>query len=263
MDCPRIHFEEEGIDSYVKMAEKTANQVFDSNHPMIDLLREYDKFFRKNLWELQSITHGLHTILGMNAYMLFLSAVHVAASGAAASVFPLLRTSLESACYSLQMYRNPNLASVWARRHESEFHHKECRQKFSVKIASKLLEDEGQNNAADFTRRAYDSSIDYGAHPNVKGLVNHIGYDDKRDDGMVAVNLTGLYGPSHTETIRALCACLDMGLAIITVLALLETPLNAIMSDELQKLYSEKDLVTEKYFRTPKSIFLLIFNCIS
>lgn len=234
---------EGGIDSYIAAADETTAELLTSNEPLITALREYDTYFREGLWR-QHQPPAVPLVLCMNAYQLFLAGSRMALSGHCAAVFPLLRTALESAAYASLMTRKPELQEVWTRRHQGEAEKKACRKAFTFEKAIGLLKDRAPDIHA-LAVLGYEGAIDYGAHPNVKGVFGHVSIDDQ--DDFIAVSHTSLYGATHIETIRGLCACLDFGFAIICIIALSSPEFSDALLADLSRLNEAKNAATERY----------------
>jgi hypothetical protein len=209
----------DGLDSYMAAADETAAELLQGTDDLVTALRRYDHYLRHGLWAHGSRSSAIGCILQMNAYMTFLAGIRMALSGHAAAVFPLLRTALESASYGLLIERDPVLADVWTNRHRSETDKKACRKAFTFARGVVHLKDMAPD-LYDLAKLVYEGAIDFGAHPNLKGVASHLSIDENRPDGMTAFTLTSLYGSAHIETVRGLCACLDFGLAIIGMIAL-------------------------------------------
>lgn len=64
---------------------------------------------------------------------------------------------------------------------------------------------------------------------------------------MVAVTHTSLYGSGHHETIRGICACLDFGFAIISIITLSGETVTKKLQDELQALNNVKEAAIAAY----------------
>ncbi|WP_217075480.1 hypothetical protein [Burkholderia multivorans] len=94
----------------------------------------------------------------------------------------------------------------------------------------------------------YEGAIDYGAHPNIKGVFGHVSIEDQ-DADFVSVSHTSLYGATHIETIRGLCACLDFGLAIISIIALSSPEISGALLADLSHLNEAKNAATKRYER--------------
>lgn len=250
-DKKPIIFMDGGLDRYMAMADETASELLDGNDPLVAGLRKYDEFMRRDLWTHTSIAPGLGFVLAMNACMMFLGGVRMALSGHSAAVFPILRTALESASYAVIIQREPELGDVWSNRHESATHRRECRNKFSFERGVRHLDDTAPELLT-LARQVYEGSIDYGAHPNVKGVAGHLSIDEEREDENIAVTLTALYGSGHIETVRGLCACLDFGLSIIALIALADPEVTKTINEDLQKLSDLKNEATAIYMRVPE-----------
>lgn len=237
-----------GLDHYMQAADETAVELLGGGDQLVKALRQYDDYMRRDLWKNSSKSAGIGSILSMNACMMFLAGARMALSGHSAAVFPLLRTALESASYAMIIERDPTLIDVWTNRHQSEADKKASRNAFTFErgaIHLKGLAPEIYGLA----KQAYEGAIDYGAHPNVKGVAGHLSIDDESDDNYTAVTITALYSSTHIETVRGLCACLDFGLAIIGLIALAPTEIGDGIEDQLQTLSDIKNDATDRYRR--------------
>lgn len=229
----------------MREADETSAELLKGNSPIVIVLRQYETYFRENLWHAPLPT-PVALALGMNAYQIFLAAFRMALSGHPAAVFPLLRTALENAAYSYLIQKNPQLQEIWLQRHQGETQKKACREAFTFKKAISSIE----GKAPDIHKLAidsYESSIDYGAHPNIKGVLSHINFEDQPNDQFIALKHTSLYSSGHIETIRGLCACLDFGLVIIGIISLsLPEPRRSLEGD-LNRLNKAKNEATSPY----------------
>lgn len=207
------------LDSYMAAADETAAELLQGDDCLVAALRRYDEYLRCGLWAHVVGSSTIASILQMNAYMVFLAGVRMALSGHATAVFPLLRTAMESAAYGLLIERDPVLAEVWTHRHRSEADKKACRKAFTFDQGIVHLK-EMAPDVYDLAKLAYEGAIDFGAHPNLKGVASHLSINENRPDGMTAVTLASLYGSAHVKTLRGLCVCLDFGFAIIGMIAL-------------------------------------------
>jgi len=71
--------------------------------------------------------------------------------------------------------------------------------------------------------------------------------DETRTDGFNAVSHSSLYAANHHETIRGLCACLDYGFLIISIIALAGPKLSGRLQTELQALNDAKEAAVAEY----------------
>ncbi|OYX33895.1 MAG: hypothetical protein B7Y99_06525 [Caulobacterales bacterium 32-69-10] len=238
-----------GLEAYLAVADETAAELLASDDRWVATLREYDLHFRTRLWS-EGAPDTMALILFMNAYQLFLAGVRTALSGHSVAVFPLLRTALESAAYGGLIAAKPELTTVWTNRHRDDAAKNACRNAFTFAKAIAPLKDRAPD-IHDLAVLTHDGAIDFGAHPNIKGVFGHVSLDEDRSDDFAAVTHTSLYSARHIETIRGLCACLDFGLAIIGVIALAGAFPSAQVVSELQALNDAKNTATEPYSAPP------------
>lgn len=236
----------DGLKQYMSLADETTRELLFSDDKLVKTLHLYDDYFRGDLWLHVPPTPWLGFILFLNAYQMFLAGARMALSGHVAAVLPLLRVALESAAYGFLIEKNPELADIWTNRHTSEHDKKACRKAFTFDKAIIGLNDVAPDIYA-LAKAAYESAIDYGAHPNPRGVIGHVSIDEARADGLAAIVHTSLYGAGHLETSRGLCACLDFGLAIIGIIVLSGADVSKKQVDELQALSDVKNAVTADY----------------
>ena len=109
----------------------------------------------------------------------FIGAVRLSCSGQTTEAWALLRACLENSLYAFYIANNPDLANVWFDRHKSEAHKKKCKKLFVIGTMLKALEAESRSIAKE-AKRLYDTSIDWGAHPNERSLTPNL---VKKQDG--------------------------------------------------------------------------------
>ncbi|WOC16135.1 hypothetical protein [Pseudochrobactrum sp. MP213Fo] len=97
-------------------------------------------------------------------------------TGLVAAIFPLLRTALESASYGQLIERDPVLADVWTHRHCSEVDKKACSKAFTLHPGIVHLKDVAPD-VYDPAKLTHEGTIDFGAHPNLKGVASHLSID--------------------------------------------------------------------------------------
>lgn len=243
-----------GLDLYMSIADDTAIELLASGNQIVTVLREYDTYFRERLWRADQPS-ALPLMLQMNAYQLFLASSRMALGGHCAAVFPLLRTALESATYAGLMIHNPELEQVWSNRHmgetdaEKTAFRKACSKAFSFRNAIEQMKglEAHAPTILKYIADCYEEAIDHGAHPNIIGVMGHVSINDPREDGRVAANFTSLYSAHHIETLRGLCASLDYGFAIISLIALSRLSVSDALLEELNHLVDAKEKAAASY----------------
>ncbi|MDZ4374370.1 MAG: hypothetical protein U1C74_23510 [Phenylobacterium sp.] len=233
-------------------ADETTHALLSSDDELVAAIWAFDDYCRERLWANADVD-AVALVLMMNAYQMYLAGVRTALGGHTTAVFPQLRTALESAAYGGLIVAQPELAGTWTSRHQSDAARKACRDHFTFAKAIKPLKARAPS-IHDLSNDAYDNAIDFGAHPNIKGVFGHVTVDEDRPDGFYGVNHTSLYGPGHIETVRGLCACLDFGLAIISIIALSLPMPDDQIAEDLQRLSDAKNAATAPYDRPPEEV---------
>jgi hypothetical protein len=237
---------------YLSTGDEITAQLLKSNSPLLEAIAQLHDFFPGTLWRGDVELTPNQAMLSMNAFMLFLSAVKMSLSGHVAATFPLFRTALESACYACLMGQYQSLETVWRHRHHGDEQRKLSRREFAsaVSDAAKLIEaTQPSPGVAAWINEAYDSAIDFGAHPNPKSIFRHVDVPQDGGDHWL-VTLVGLHDPESSSASVSLMACLDFGLVIAVVLSHCVGGEKPGASEELQRLNDLKnDLETRLFVR--------------
>lgn len=157
------------------------------------------------------------SVLILSAHASFRAAMFLALSGQLLPVFMTLRGALESALYANAITADPGLEEVWLHRHRDTASRERCRQGFTAAKMFACLAKEQDQAFADSVRNGYDSTIDFGAHPNSRSILSSIRIEDRKDD--YVLDFVYAHGPQSWELRRALVACAEIGyLALMTSL---------------------------------------------
>src|SRR5258708_10058835 len=158
------------------MADECLQELRASESSFVAVLFQYDDYFRRDLWEHTAPPQTFALLLFLNAYQLFLAGARIALSGHPAAIFPLMRTALESASYGFLLEQQPALSEIWSNRHRSEADKKACRKTFTFDRAIAGVNDKAPDIYR-LAKEAYEGAIDFGAHPNLRGVFGHITVD--------------------------------------------------------------------------------------
>jgi hypothetical protein len=108
-------------------------------------------------------------------------------AGQSPETFVLLRSCLEYSGYALLIHKEPNLAIVWLRRHQDEDTFRGLRKQFlAIKVARVIQSTDPR--LGDLYNELYDRAIDFGGHPNAKGVTASMTRDE---DSYLAIYLHG------------------------------------------------------------------------
>ena len=239
------------MSDYIHKTNIITQEIIEKNSDIFISLLAFDTYFRTTLWRNVKSFDPIAMTLALNAYMLLLGGVRVAMTGHVTATFPVLRTALESACYGYLIAKQPSLSSVWSNRHTDAAARKSCRKAFGsavTEVAKRVERD--QPGGGLWIADAYDVSIDFGAHPNVKSVFGHVMVqDEKPDDPFYRLNFAGLYGADHRETQRMLIGCLDFALAIGVVSTRALNAPDQEHQRQLTQLNDLKNRVSDEFFK--------------
>lgn len=103
----------------------------------------------------------------------YLASIRLAMSGQIPESFALLRSAIEQAWYALHIARDPNptsRAEIWLKRNDGPSEKAACKKEFTVKNV-RTTHEACDQATADQLREVYETSIDFGAHPNQMGML--------------------------------------------------------------------------------------------
>ena len=144
------------------------------------LLSEIDVVFHKAIEYLFNTNQPFAAFFLLRAHSSFLAGSRLSMSGQVPEGYACLRLALENALYGLYLTNKPESQETWFGRHDSEASKKAMREKFKVGTLFKTLR-EVNKTAADATEQLYERTIDYGAHPNERALMQILNIDKGED----------------------------------------------------------------------------------
>ena len=141
------------------------------------------------------------------------AACGAALSGQAAETFVLLRAALEAAGYALHIQRNPALALLWLKRHDSDADLKAAKKAFEVGSVRRTVEAADRAGSKVFDK-LYQRTIDHGAHPNMFSILGNASVepsDRGRDMSHILLHGDGLaLDHGLKSTAQAGICCLEI-----------------------------------------------------
>lgn len=216
--------------------------MLEADNAAVRGFRLFHAFVARGKWAEGANLSPVAGFLTMNAHMLFLAGAHTALQGHAAATFPLLRTALENVCYAFQIAKDHSLEEIWTSRHRDAQARAKSRAAFTPAVRNTAAAINAiQPDSGNVVMECYDSSIDFGAHPNPRGLLGYLGFSEAATDGTTAVSLTALHGADAFDTQRALIACLDFAWVIALVMVRLRPALTEDLASELAQLNAAKE----------------------
>lgn len=181
------------------------------------MLVDVDQLLSDSIRDLKLRGDVIGNLLGVSGYMLWLAAIRNAMSGHAAAVFPLLRTSLESICYWAKIESDTSLTTIWLKRHQDDETRKKARKSFTSAVGdvAAMVGTSPPEALGAHLMELYDSLIDFGAHPNPRGLLDGVSFGDEGENKVVSFN--ALEGLDRFSVRRAMLACVECGAIMVAL----------------------------------------------
>lgn len=188
-----------------------------ANNSTTETIRDNSEFFRltESVDELFARAAGRNiasspfvAILNMNSRLLYTASIRLATSGHQAAIFPLLRTSLESACYAYLISRKPDLGEIWANRHRDDASMKKCRNTFNSAVSDCAKQmNIASPTSGSILEEMYQQMINDGGHPNTRSIVRALSIEDAGENWEVRLHAVD---PGRVDL--SLFCCAEIGL---------------------------------------------------
>jgi len=155
-------------------------------------------------------------ILLFRSQSAFLAATRLTMSGQAFEAAPILRAAIEQAWYALHIARDPRpleRSNVWLQRHDSPSAMNACKHEFTVanvRDTHRSLDPD----AAKILQQLYDSTIDFGGHPNPKGILASL---RRVDEGGAVTYRVGILNPDPLLMTMTLKMAVEVAIGVLRV----------------------------------------------
>lgn len=154
---------------YLEAAYRSRWATFARKQPAFDALAAVDDCFVKVSADWTNPQHQVPALLLIRSHAAFRGAVEHAMASQIGETYPLIRLTLECAGYALHMAKNPTLAETWLRRHDGEAEKGDVLKSFrfgAIKDTIRAVDQVAERKFA----QLYELTVDFGAHPNERGL---------------------------------------------------------------------------------------------
>lgn len=210
-------FISESLAAYLEAAADVQTEALQVLPAWMDVYKEIDQIWRLELFEGATGAAPVASSLCMQSFFFWLASVRVALSGHSSATYPLLRTSLEAACYARRIAQDGALARVWLDRERDAAGRKACIKAFGSAVAEVAKSFEDEPSFATSIREMYDAAIDFGAHPNPRGILEQIRMEDT--DGHTYVTTTAIHSIRSHSAMRSIVAVAEHGYFCIAICA--------------------------------------------
>lgn len=249
-------FRSNGDDSfraYLTAGTENLEEILETGSPFLTMMDDLDSFLNQHVSGPNvQINNPIIHLMRINARFLLMTGFRIGLTGHVAAIFPVLRTALETGCYALLMSKNDSLPEIWLGRNSSPEGLKACKNAFNkpIKDAQKLV-DEHDPILGAWMYALYESTIDFGAHPNAKTVTLHTRISD--EEGMTRLDNIGIYGLDNYGYECGLLACVELGLATALVLSMTHDKVTREAVQALQALNDRKneleDMIRDKHLQ--------------
>lgn len=238
------------FDDFFLKADEITKEVLRDHETTLSILRQIHSSFRLVIDAATKNETQFDALLLMSSLSVWLASIREASTGNHAATMPLFRAALEAACYAYRIAEKPDLERVWLDRHNDDVSRRKCVDRFGRAVSDVARRIVQRNRVSAENRQwimeAYEASIDFGAHPNIKSITNNLRINQDRDDGMVGVSFNSIHSAGSFEVKRALLSSIEYGQVIL----LIGTFCAKEPTDELVLKMHEINTLKEEYLRT-------------
>jgi hypothetical protein len=137
------------------------------------VIREVDLCFVKITENLTNPKNLLAAVLLVRSHAAYRTAYATAMGTQLPETFVLLRSCLEYAAYGLHVNANPSLGETWLKRHDDATALRAMKRAFlGVEVEQTILATD--KKLARIYKELYERTIDFGGHPNLRGVVSNM-----------------------------------------------------------------------------------------
>jgi len=179
-------WERDPLSSFLKDAALNEHISSLNLAPIYSLLKQTHSVFESVKSCIEKDNHEellVPRLLLVRSYSAFLAAVRLSMSGQSLEAMPVLRAAIEQTWYSLHIARDPKppeRSFIWLQRHTSPLQTKMCKNEFTIANVSATHKSLDAPTEEKF-HILYNDVIDYGAHPNEKGILASMKLEETAD----------------------------------------------------------------------------------
>jgi hypothetical protein len=188
------------LSNFIETAQQNTFATFANLKDVFRLFEGIDESFRRIIDNIDNARDWFPAFFLLRAHSSYLGAVRLSTSGQLPEAYMILRGCLENSLYGFYLFKKPKSVEVWLNRHDDEVAKKKVRIEFKIGPMFKLLSS-NDSKLGTVASKLYESTIDYGAHPNAWALLTNL--SKKKDDDSIKFELNYLTGKSP-----ALALCL-------------------------------------------------------
>jgi hypothetical protein len=170
----------DSLSEFLEMARGNQFATFANKGGWYRRLVAIDELFFRVSKQWLNPKDPLAALLFLRCHAAFRAACGLAIAGQVTEASVMHRSCLEYAAYALHINRNRSLGPLWLDRHQDEATLKKVRREFKVENVRKTLT-ACNRHAAERFDTLYQRAIDFGGHPNERGVTGSLQMEDVAD----------------------------------------------------------------------------------
>jgi len=201
------------LSNFLDVARSNSYATFHNLRDEYRRLEDIDGAFRKVVDSLINTKDWFAAFFLLRAHSSFLGGVRLSISGQVSEGYACLRLALENALYGFYLSRNPGSRETWLSRHDSDAAKKKVRNEFKIRTLFDTLK-RVDAHEAQVAQTLYERSIDYGAHPNERALMQSMKMHKEADK----IEFKVIYLTEDTLSLRlVLKTCAQVGVCCLGI----------------------------------------------
>ena len=160
----------DSLTKFIEAAYRNRYATFANKKEWFERLSALDACFVRIADGWINPQNPLTPMLFMRCHSAYRAACEHAMAGQVPEAFPQIRACLEYAAYALHIHKNPDVGLTWLERNGDKPSKSAARNEFTPARIRATIEKANQH-AANVFNELYERSIDFGAHPNVAGVL--------------------------------------------------------------------------------------------
>lgn len=149
------------------------NTIFKGLNHILDIFTKINEYYREKGFSEPELVPLFFLNRAKGA---FLASMRIGLAGQIPECYPLLRLTLEYSLYALKLKDDIELTKLWLSRHVNEENRKKIRKCFTITDMKKCLK-EIDSETGEIVDKLYEELIDFGAHPNERGITANLESD--------------------------------------------------------------------------------------
>lgn len=171
-ETPPPYWGADGLTDFLDLARNNQFATFVHKPDWYRRLSAIDACFATASRDWTNPQSEVAALLLIRTHGAYRAACGAALSGQAVETFVLLRAALEAAGYALHIQRDPALAGLWLKRHDSDADLRAAKKAFEVGSVRRTIQTADRAGSKVFDE-LYQRTIDHGAHPNLFSILGN------------------------------------------------------------------------------------------